>query len=98
MLSLQAGTNDVDFSWKGVFVDADSILVLDKGRVVEQSADFSDGTLQLIALRNGQLIPAVVEAVQKEACTGRIGDGKIFVLPIEQAIRIRTGESGNEAL
>ena len=42
--------------------------------------------------------PAVVEAVQKEACTGRIGDGKIFVKPVEQAIRIRTGESGVDSL
>lgn len=49
------------------------------------------------------IIPAdqvaeVVEAVQKEACTGRIGDGKIFVSDIEQAVRIRTGESGPDSL
>ncbi|PLX87405.1 MAG: transcriptional regulator [Desulfuromonas sp.] len=44
------------------------------------------------------MVPAVVEAVQKEACTGRIGDGKIFVNPVEQAIRIRTGESGVDSL
>ena len=40
----------------------------------------------------------VVNAIREAANTGKIGDGKIFVLPIEQAIRIRTGESGNEAL
>ncbi len=40
----------------------------------------------------------VVEAVAAAAQTGRIGDGKIFVSPIEQAIRIRTGETGDEAL
>ena len=40
----------------------------------------------------------VVNAIRESANTGKIGDGKIFVLPIEQAIRIRTGESGNEAL
>ncbi|RVU31700.1 MULTISPECIES: P-II family nitrogen regulator [Neptunomonas] len=40
----------------------------------------------------------VVDAVQSVAQTGKIGDGKIFVMPIEQAIRIRTGESGNDAL
>ena len=40
----------------------------------------------------------VVAAVQKEACTGRIGDGKIFVLPVEQSVRIRTGESGDDSL
>lgn len=40
----------------------------------------------------------VIAAVQKEASTGRIGDGKIFVLPVEQSVRIRTGESGIESL
>jgi len=45
-----------------------------------------------------ELVAAIVAAVQKEACTGRIGDGKIFVTNVEQSIRIRTGESGPEAL
>jgi len=40
----------------------------------------------------------VVELVQKEACTGRIGDGKIFVTDVAQAIRIRTGEAGPDSL
>ncbi|AMV71712.1 P-II family nitrogen regulator [Desulfuromonas carbonis] len=40
----------------------------------------------------------VVTTVQKEACTGRIGDGKIFVLPVEQSVRIRTGEAGDDSL
>jgi nitrogen regulatory protein P-II 1 len=40
----------------------------------------------------------VVEAIAGAANTGRIGDGKIFVLPIEQAVRIRTNERGDEAL
>jgi nitrogen regulatory protein PII len=40
----------------------------------------------------------VVEAILKHARTGQIGDGKIFVLPVEDAIRIRTGESGEEVL
>jgi nitrogen regulatory protein P-II 2 len=40
----------------------------------------------------------VVEAIQKAANTGRIGDGKIFVLEIAQAVRIRTGETNGEAL
>ncbi len=43
-------------------------------------------------------VEKVVNAIRESANTGKIGDGKIFVLPIEQAIRIRTGESGNEAL
>jgi nitrogen regulatory protein P-II 1 len=40
----------------------------------------------------------VIEAILNAARTGEIGDGKIFVLPVEQAIRIRTGESGEEAI
>ena len=40
----------------------------------------------------------VINAIRESANTGKIGDGKIFVLPVERAIRIRTGESGEEAL
>lgn len=40
----------------------------------------------------------VVEAIQKAANTGRIGDGKIFISTVDEAIRIRTGETGPEAL
>jgi len=43
-------------------------------------------------------VDAAIEAIQTAANTGRIGDGKIFILPVEGAIRIRTGESGDEAL
>ena len=44
------------------------------------------------------LVDDVIEAVLKAARTGKIGDGKIFVSPVEQAIRIRTSESGDAAL
>ncbi|MDD3609470.1 MAG: P-II family nitrogen regulator [Halothiobacillaceae bacterium] len=44
------------------------------------------------------LVDAVIDAVSKAASTGKIGDGKIFVFPVEEAIRIRTGESGSDAL
>jgi len=43
-------------------------------------------------------LEAAITAIHQAAGTGRIGDGKIFVLPVEQAIRIRTGERGPEAL
>ena len=43
-------------------------------------------------------VDAVVEAIADSAASGRIGDGKIFVQALEQAIRIRTGEEGDEAL
>ncbi|MCC7272080.1 MAG: P-II family nitrogen regulator [Alphaproteobacteria bacterium] len=44
------------------------------------------------------LVQRAVEAIQQAAHTGRIGDGKIFVSPVEEAIRIRTGERGPEAV
>jgi len=47
---------------------------------------------------NSELLDQVIEAIEKSANTGKIGDGKIFVFNIEQAIRIRTGETGPEAL
>ncbi len=45
-----------------------------------------------------ELLDQVLEAVEKSANTGKIGDGKIFVFDLEQVIRIRTGETGAEAL
>jgi nitrogen regulatory protein P-II 1 len=47
---------------------------------------------------NDDKLRQVVDAIMKAASTGRIGDGKIFVSPIEDAIRIRTGESGEVAI
>ncbi|MFE8071273.1 P-II family nitrogen regulator [Marinobacteraceae bacterium S3BR75-40.1] len=44
------------------------------------------------------LLDQVIEAISKAANTGKIGDGKIFVTELEQAIRIRTGETGEEAV
>ncbi len=44
------------------------------------------------------VIEQAIEALQVAARTGKIGDGKIFVTPIEQVIRIRTGETGPDAL
>jgi nitrogen regulatory protein P-II 2 len=45
-----------------------------------------------------ELVDQVIEAIENAARTGKIGDGKIFVFPIEQVIRIRTGETGKQAL
>ena len=44
------------------------------------------------------ILDQAIEAIEKSAATGKIGDGKIFVFELEQAIRIRTGETGPEAL
>ena len=44
------------------------------------------------------MLDQVVDTISQAAQTGKIGDGKIFVMPLEQVVRIRTGESGNDAL
>jgi nitrogen regulatory protein P-II 1 len=44
------------------------------------------------------LVNNVIDAIERSARTGRIGDGKIFVVPVEEAVRIRTGERGKEAV
>jgi nitrogen regulatory protein P-II 1 len=45
-----------------------------------------------------EMVAQVVETIQSAARTGRIGDGKIFVLPVDEVVRIRTGERGEDAL
>ena len=45
-----------------------------------------------------ELLPKALDAIQKAAKTGRIGDGKIFISTVEEAIRIRTGETGTDAI
>src|SRR6187455_2754725 len=45
-----------------------------------------------------EMVTQVVDAIMKAAKTGRIGDGKIFVMPVEDVLRIRTGERGGDAL
>jgi nitrogen regulatory protein P-II 2 len=44
------------------------------------------------------MLDRVIEAIEKSANTGKIGDGKVFVFDLEQVVRIRTGETGPEAL
>ncbi|HVY45079.1 MAG TPA: P-II family nitrogen regulator, partial [Minicystis sp.] len=44
------------------------------------------------------MVGSVIDAIEKTAKTGKIGDGKIFVLPVEEAVRIRTGERGEDAI
>jgi len=45
-----------------------------------------------------EMLDRAVEAIQTAAHTGRIGDGKIFIVPIEDVVRVRTGERGNDAI
>nr|WP_194957006.1 P-II family nitrogen regulator [Achromobacter xylosoxidans] len=66
-------------------------------RGAEYVVDFLPKIRVEVVLPDDQ-VEAAIEAVVKAARTGKIGDGKIFVTPVEQAIRIRTGESDEEAL
>ena len=54
--------------------------------------------LKLECVIEDQDAPVIVETILKHARTGSVGDGKIFLLPVEDAVRIRTGESGDEVL
>ena len=54
--------------------------------------------VKIEAAIKSEMLDQVVEAIEKSANTGKIGDGKIFVSDLEQVIRIRTGESGADAL
>jgi nitrogen regulatory protein P-II 2 len=66
-------------------------------RGAEYVVDFLPKTKIEVAIDDGMLESAI-DAINKSANTGKIGDGKIFVYNLEQAIRIRTGETGAEAL
>ncbi len=66
-------------------------------RGAEYVVDFLPKVKIEVAVDDG-IVDQVIEAVRNAANTGKIGDGKIFVYPVEQVIRIRTGESGVEAL
>lgn len=66
-------------------------------RGAEYVVDFIPKTKIEIVVDDEQ-VEQVVEAIRKSANTGKIGDGKIFVLPVEEAIRVRTGERGKEAI
>ena len=66
-------------------------------RGAEYVVDFLPKVKLEAAIRN-DLLDQVIEAIEKAASTGKIGDGKIFVFDLEQCVRIRTGETGEEAL
>ena len=66
-------------------------------RGAEYSVDFLPKILLDIIVEDGKLQEAS-DAIKKAAYTGKIGDGKIFITTIDEAIRIRTGETGDEAI
>ena len=63
----------------------------------EYTVDFLP-KVQIQLVVKDELVASAVKAIVAKAKTGKIGDGKVFVLPVEQAIRIRTDESGDVAL
>jgi nitrogen regulatory protein P-II 1 len=63
----------------------------------EYTIDFLPKVMIEIAVSD-EIIDKVIDTIVTSAKTGKIGDGKVFVQPLEQAIRIRTGEQGDEAL
>ena len=66
-------------------------------RGAEYVVDFLPKVKIKAAVEDG-ILERAIEAIEKSARTGKIGDGKIFVSPVEHVIRIRTGETGGEAL
>lgn len=66
-------------------------------RGTEYKVDFLPKIKIELAVQDSQ-VDGVVEAIRNVANTGKVGDGKIFVYQLDQAIRIRTGETGEEAL
>ncbi len=68
---------------------------------IYRGAEYSTNMLPKVKIEiaaSDDLAPQVVETIQQVACTEAIGDGKIFVLDLAQAVRIRTGETGDTAL
>ncbi|MGA7144464.1 MAG: P-II family nitrogen regulator [Desulfobacterales bacterium] len=66
-------------------------------RGAEYQVDFVP-KVQIDVVVDSSLVDQVVEAISSAANTGKIGDGKIFVLPVNEAVRIRTGEKGEHAI
>jgi nitrogen regulatory protein P-II 1 len=66
-------------------------------RGAEYVVDFLPKVKLEVVVEDG-LADRVVDAIAQAARTGRIGDGKIFVIPVEEALRIRTGERGSDAI
>ena len=66
-------------------------------RGAEYQVDFVP-KVKIEVILDSKLVSQAIALIQEKARTGKIGDGKIFVIPIEEVVRIRTGEKGNEAI
>jgi nitrogen regulatory protein PII len=66
-------------------------------RGAEYKIDFL-AKVKLELIISDEIVPQVIETIERSAKTGKIGDGKIFIFPVEEVIRIRTGERGKDAI
>jgi nitrogen regulatory protein PII len=66
-------------------------------RGAEYNVDFVP-KIKIELVLDSRILPDVIKVIREKAYTGQIGDGKIFVVPVEEVIRIRTGEKGAEAI
>jgi len=66
-------------------------------RGAEYQVDFVP-KIKIEVVMEAELVPNAIKVIQENAATGQIGDGKIFILPVEDVIRIRTGEKGKDAI
>ncbi len=66
-------------------------------RGAEYHVDFVP-KIKIELVLDDKILPDVINVIMEKAKTGQIGDGKIFVIPVEEAVRIRTGEKGIEAI
>ena len=73
------------------------MCIRDRYRGAEYEVDFLPKT-KIEIIVSEAMVNSVIETIEKTAKTGKIGDGKIFVYDVSQAIRIRTGQTGNDAI
>ena len=66
-------------------------------RGAEYKIDFLP-KVKIELITTDEIVPQVIETIERAAKTGKIGDGKIFLFPVEEIIRIRTGERGRDAI
>jgi nitrogen regulatory protein P-II 1 len=66
-------------------------------RGAEYKIDFLP-KVKIELITTDDMVPQVIETIERSAKTGKIGDGKIFICPVEEVIRIRTGEHGRDAI
>ncbi|MFQ5901208.1 MAG: P-II family nitrogen regulator [Thermodesulfobacteriota bacterium] len=66
-------------------------------RGAEYTVDFLP-KIKIEVVVDEDIAAEAIETIRETACTGKIGDGKIFIIPVEEVVRIRTGEKGKEAL